>query len=85
MDLNTYMDRFKVTTRRPATKEQLLADDIWNYFYKKLPFPRIMRMIKEKGDQAIYEVWNEVKQSDCKDPLALFIWKTKKNKTIWQK
>lgn len=65
------------------SREQELADQIWNYFGKKLPFPRIMKMISGNGYQAVYEIWNEVKNSDAKNHLSLFIWKIKNIKIQW--
>jgi len=65
------------------TREQELADQVWSYFGKRLPFARIMKMIKDKGYQEVYETWNEVKQSDAKDHLSLFIWKIKELKIKW--
>ena len=65
---------------RLFTREQELSDQIWNHFGKRLPFARIMRIIKINEYQKTYEAFNEVKQSDCKNPLALFIWKTSQKK-----
>ena len=67
---------------RIFTREQQLSETIWKYFAKRLAFPRIMKMIKDKGFQGVYEAWNEVKQSGSKDPLALFIWKVGKQKIV---
>ena len=84
MKLGAYLEKFK-KPRKVYTQEQALAEQVWLYFGKKLPFPRIMRIIKLKGQQAIYECFNEVKNSDAKDRLALFIYKAKEHKIIWQK
>lgn len=78
-----YLNKFTVVQSK-QTKDQALADDVYHYFGKKLPFPRIMRMIKDKGYQAIYEFWTEVRKSDCDNQLALFIWKVKENKINWK-
>lgn len=69
---------FKLKKTRAFTAEQDTAGQIYEYFGRSLSFPRIMRLIKTIGRQKIYDIWNEIKQSDCKDSLKLFIWKTKK-------
>lgn len=74
------VSRFQKSAARVFTPEQALAEEIWNYFYKKLPFPRIMRIIKIWGQQKTYEIFNEVRQSDAQNRLSLFIWKTKTKK-----
>ena len=66
------------------TREQLLAEDVWLFFSKRLPFPRLMKMIKDKGHQAVYESFNDVRKSNAKDKLALFIFKVKEYKILWQ-
>ncbi len=73
---------YKLKKPKIHTKEQSLCNDIWEYFGKKLPFSRIMRIIKEKGTQATYEIWNNIKQSNPKDRLSLFIWKVKQEKIV---
>ena len=83
MKLERYLEKFKHPKNRVHTPEQALAETIWLSFGKKLPFARIMRMIKLKGHQAIYECFNEVKHSDAKDRLALFLCKSKNEKVIW--
>lgn len=61
------------------TRSQSLGDEIFQFFNKKLPFPRIMRIIKTAGEQEVYQVFNEIRQSkSVKNPLALFIWRFKK-------
>lgn len=64
------------------TKEQSLADEIYFHFHKRIAFPRLMSMIKRKGYQFTYEVFNLVRHSDCHDPVALFIWKIEKEKSV---
>lgn len=74
-----FLKKSAAEKKRCFTKEQVLADEIWNYFGKKLPFARIMKIIKTNGHQKVYESWNEVRQSDFQNPLSLFIWKTSKH------
>lgn len=66
------------------SKENFLADEIWNFFKQEIAFPRIMKIIKEKGYQAVYQIFNEVRRSKSKNPPALFLWKIKKEKIIWK-
>ena len=40
-------------------------------------------MIKLKGFQAVYETFSEVEKSKAKDCLALFVWKIKNIKIVW--
>lgn len=76
---------FKVKKTRIFTKEQELADRIFFYFEKEIKFPTIMRFIKTKGYQAIYEIWNEVRHSKPKNKLSLFLWKVKNERIIYKK
>ena len=73
----------QVKKNKIFTKNQELADQIYLYFEKRLKFPRIMAIIKQKGYQAIYEIFNEVKHSDAENKISLFIWKVKKEKIIF--
>ncbi len=74
---------YKIKKIRIFTKEQALADEIFTYFGKQLKFGQIMKFIKMKGHKAIYELWNEVRQSNPKNRLSLFIYKVKENKVIF--
>lgn len=78
------LEAINLTIKKPAksrifTKEQSLCEEVWIYFKKELPFSRIMRIIKTAGEQKVYQIFSEVKQSDCDNPVALFIFKTKKS------
>ena len=39
-----------------------------------------MQIIKTHGRQFAYETWNEIRQQQVKNPVALFLWKVKQNK-----
>lgn len=82
MEINKEKIIRRLKTKK-SNKELVLADEIYRYFDKKLPFPRIMRMIKEKGWQAIYEVFNELRKTDARNKLSLFIWIVKNIKIKW--
>lgn len=61
------------------TKEQLLAEDVWNFLGKPKKgygsFPSLMSIIKKYGTQWVYECFNETRQADCDDRGKLFMWK----------
>jgi hypothetical protein len=80
LDSQRYVKKGKV-----FTAEQALADEIYSYFGKKLPFARIMYLIKTKGRQAVYEIWNEVRKSSANDHLSLFLWRVKNEKIVYKK
>mgnify|MGYP001615474754 CR=1 FL=1 len=73
MEKITKNERF---ARKPTayTREQDLAAQIYEHFYKKISFPMLMRTIKTKGHQFVYEIWNDVRQSNARDPIKLFMW-----------
>ena len=74
----------KLRQPKVFTREQALAEQVWLYFNKLLSFPRIMRMIKGKGHQAVYEAFNEVKHDNkIREKLGLFIWKVKQYEVKW--
>ena len=70
---------------RINSREQELATEIYEFFKKELPYPRIMKAIRENGFQCIFEIFSEVKRPLVKNPLALFIWLVNKNRTIFKK
>jgi len=74
----------KLRKPRVYTKEQELADTIFFYFKKQIKFAAIMNFIKRKGYQAIYEIWNEVKQSKPKNEASLFLWRVKNERVIYK-
>ena len=81
-----YLLKFEKTANsKNLTKEQSLAEEIWLYFGKSIHFARIMRDIKRKGYQFIFEIFQEVKKSEAKDKKALFIWKIKQCLIIYEK
>lgn len=70
----------RVITAKPVTKNQSLATEIYLHFDKRLPFPRILGMIRQKGYSGVREAWQESVKSEAKDKLALFIWKVAQQK-----
>jgi len=76
----------KIELKKPRvyTKEQELADTIFFYFKKQIKFAAIMSFIKTKGYRAIYEIWNEVRQSKPKNEASLFLWRVKNERVIYK-
>lgn len=72
-----YLKKFKIGNANP---DHFVADQIYRGFGKKLPFPRIMAIIKNHGRQFAYETWNEIRQGKSRNPVALFLWRIKENK-----
>jgi hypothetical protein len=69
--------------RKVFTREQELADQIYFYFNKKLAFPRIMKMIKDKGYQGVFESLKEVRAGNFRNPLSMFVWKIGQQKVVF--
>lgn len=65
-----------------SSPAQLLAADIYEYFGKELSFPMLMRFIKEKGERAVYFIFNDVKRSDFPHKVPLFLKKIREEKII---
>ena len=80
-----YLNRFSLDKKkRKQTREQVLAEEIWLHFSKKVTFGMLMGLIKKKGEQAIREFFYESIKTPHPDHLALFLWKCKNNKVQWQ-
>ena len=78
MDTQNYLARFKKGNANP---DHAMADQIFQGFHKKLPFPAIMKIIKMHGRQFAYETWNGIRrQENVKNPVALFLHKVGENK-----
>jgi hypothetical protein len=78
------LSRFKV---KPASninheRNKALAQEIRELW--AIPIPRMMRTIKLKGYQFIWECYNECKKSNARNPAALFQWKLKQVKVPLQ-
>jgi hypothetical protein len=72
-----YLKKFKIGN---PNQDHFIADQIYQGLGKGLPFPRIMAIIKSHGRQFAYETWNEIRQQNVRNPVALFLWKVKNNK-----
>ena len=81
-----YLEILKTRRKKPLfTKEHLLAEEIWLFLLKEIPFPALLKIIKQKGHKAIYEIFNEVKKSNFPNKPALFLSLVKKEKVVWLK
>ena len=80
MDLKRYL---KLKKPKIFSKEMDLADQIYECFEKKLDFPLIMKLIKTKGYQFIYECFSESRQSDFPHKMELFLSLVGKTKIEW--
>lgn len=81
MNKESYLKKFKVGGK--PNEDHYIADQCFNYFGKKLAFPRIMSLIKLHGRQFVFQTLQEVQHSNPKNPVALFLWKMKQNKVQW--
>ena len=83
MELATYLQKFK-TSKKNLGPEQILADEIWRYFGKKLSFPRVFVLIKNCGAVFVREVFEEIRKGDPRDRLALFVYRCKNCHIRWE-
>lgn len=65
-------DRIKLRSGKLNPKSELAREiyEAWG-----ISFPRVMKLITEKGIQCVREVFEEVKKASCKNPPALFLWR----------
>lgn len=67
------------------TREQSLADEIWNFFGKPkrgepMSFPMIMGFIRNRTFYYVNDTFREIVKSDCENPMTLFLSKMRKPK-----
>lgn len=79
-----YLKKFIIERKYKSSKEKELAKEIYRFFGKKLNFGLIMNLIKTKGYKAIYEIFNDVKNSDAQNLIAFFFYKIKNEKIIFK-
>lgn len=73
----------KIEKTKIHSDAQFLADQIWEWSGKRLSFPLLMKMIKTKGRQFVFECWNEIRRENPKDKVKLFMWKIGQVKINW--
>lgn len=74
-----------VKVEKKLNKNTELAKEVYEYFGKKIPFPRLMYMIKNWGYQYTYETFNECKKANIPAlPLFLSKFKNKNCNIKWE-
>jgi hypothetical protein len=72
MDIpQSYIDKFQF--KKKFNPEQETANDIYEYFGKKMNYGLIRRLIKTKGLIFVQQTFLEVKKSDFVNKPALFM------------
>lgn len=62
MEINqSYLQKFKVQKRK-LSRNQFLANEIYEWLGKEVSYPFIMKLIKERGWQFVYEVYHSCKK-----------------------
>lgn len=56
-----------------------MATEIYESFRLKVPFPRIIGIIRRTGWQATFEAWKASMRNGVKNPVALFLSKSGQN------
>lgn len=79
MELTNYLQKFSLP-KKNLGQNLLLADEVYQFFSKKILFPRIMHEIKTKGIQFVRENFEQVKKLEVDNKLSLFIWRLKQAK-----
>lgn len=74
-----YMAKFKKPSKI-FTSKQLLADTICRETSGELKIPKLMGLIRNKGEEQVRRSWAEVKADGAKNPVALFMYKLGKVK-----
>lgn len=82
MELVNYLGKFE--KKKPLSKEQAYATEIYEYFNKQIPFVRLMVYMKKLGPQFVYETFQETIKSNGAQKVGLFIWKLKQANIIWK-
>lgn len=76
MNTQDYLAKLtKKTKTKIFTRDQALAEEIWNWAGKRIPFGQLMSVITRKGNQKVSEIWSGVKQDKVDDPISIFLWR----------
>lgn len=81
MQKENYLKKFKIVNK--LNEDIYVATELYEFFNKNLSFPRIMKIVQENGKQWGINTLNEMKKSHFRNPASFFIWKAKKEKTIF--
>lgn len=80
--ISNFLNKFeKPTNKRIKNSKDALANEIYDYFQKKISFPLIRKWILENGEQMVYEVFKETKDKG----IGLFIWTINRDRTKLKK
>lgn len=80
---SSYAAKFSQPKGKAYTREQELADQINSYFKgfpRPLTFGQILSFIRRRGYQFCYETFNDIRQLNCDNPPALFLWRMRNTK-----
>lgn len=66
---------YKEKKKKNLNERQQLAEEIYLWSGKQLPFGMLMAMINRTGMQWVRQCWREVVVDGAKNPLATFKWK----------
>jgi hypothetical protein len=75
--LNRKLNKPVKENKRIKNSKDALANEIYDYFQKKISFPLIRKWIIENGEQAIFEIFKETKDKG----VGLFIWTINRDRT----
>ncbi len=54
MDIQSYLQKFQPETKKQS-KESALASEVYEFYQKKVSYPLIMKLIKERGYKHVME------------------------------
>ncbi|KKS53591.1 MAG: Peptide deformylase [Parcubacteria group bacterium GW2011_GWC2_45_7] len=74
--------RTRIKNKNIHSEAHYWADVISNAFYERKRFAMYLGIIKRIGVKQAQKIFTEIKQSDCRSPAKLFVWKTKGNISI---
>jgi hypothetical protein len=75
--LNRKLNKPVKENKRIKNSKDALANEIYDYFQKKISFPLIRKWILENGEQCMYEIFNTTKDKG----IGLFIWTINRDRT----
>ncbi len=75
-------DSFKTPARNKNLHSKIhwLADEISAFFNERKKFAMYLGVIKRAGFDKSYQIFQEIKQSEAKEPKKLFMWKMRQNR-----
>lgn len=85
VDINRNMKplNFQLKKTKNLTREQELADRVYQTFHKQIKFPQIMSLISNYGYEWVQRCLLETDYSIAKNPPALFMFKIREAKVVF--